>query len=389
MRKVRRTKVITTSMLQLAGRPHVLYKGKKLKTIFLADMVDYFYTKYLFFDKRSVPINSEVLRKKYGMHYNFYRNYLEDTGVLVLDREYSQGNHSKIFRLADEHCDAKRMQLTEIYLPENKANFAGFNVDASIAKSSIDQDIRESLITDLQSVTIDYQSALDWVERWSKTASGMQRIKSLNAINKINESDIYWSFDEYGRMHTNFTVLKRDIRKQFIHIDGEPVEECDIGNSQPMFLYLLMRDSGFTQWQGFDQDVLGNVLYDKVQDQLNINDRSDAKTFVYTVLFGKNYTNDANVAFYKMYPRVWAWICDYKEKANNHKVLSHILQKAESDFIYNKVIRRVRKELPGIKLFTVHDSITCQAKYIVSVSEILREELYNIIPEKYEQYIEY
>ncbi len=44
-------------------------------------------------------------------------------------------------------------------------------------------------------------------------------------------------------MHTNFTILKSFIRKNCLLIDDEETYECDISNSQPLFLAKLINDS--------------------------------------------------------------------------------------------------------------------------------------------------
>jgi hypothetical protein len=369
-------------MLTLPNNKHVLYSGQKLKPYKLASIMDYLYTKSLLFDKHMMPLNSEVMRKQYGTHYNYYIKYLLDNGYIRLVANYSTGRNSNIYAIRDEYLKGSAMNIMSIEMPENKANSMSFNTNPTDGNSLIDPEVRLLLTQDLNAVTIDFESAMSWLDHQNFTWK--KRLKSLASICKINETNLYWSFDIYGRMHTNFTVLKREIRKEFLYIDGEQTDEVDIGNSQPMFLYLFMRNQGFTKWQGFDEDVLNESLYDKIMNNVGLPNRKEAKTLVYKILFGRNdYKCSDNQAFYEMYPRVWEWISSYKIKAEDHCVLSHFLQREESNFIYNTVIKRIKKEIPDIKIFTVHDSISCQAKYKLAISEILNEELYNIIPEKY------
>jgi hypothetical protein len=54
----------------------------------------------------------------------------------------------------------------------------------------------------------------------------------------------------------------------------------------------------------------------------------------------------------------------------SYKEMSHILQKMESDFIFNKVIKTIIEKIPEVKLFTIHDSIVFQKKYLPEISVI-------------------
>jgi len=51
----------------------------------------------------------------------------------------------------------------------------------------------------------------------------------------IDDKHSYLKIDDFGRIHTNFTVLKKEIRKQFLCIDDNPVKGKDISNSQALF----------------------------------------------------------------------------------------------------------------------------------------------------------
>jgi hypothetical protein len=44
-------------------------------------------------------------------------------------------------------------------------------------------------------------------------------------------------------------------------------------------------------------------------------------------------------------------------KRSDHRALANILQKAESNFIIEKVCNRIHEEYPDMPLFTIHDAI--------------------------------
>ena len=53
----------------------------------------------------------------------------------------------------------------------------------------------------------------------------------------------------------------------------------------------------------------------------------------------------------------------------------HTLVKLETDFIFNKVCKRVYNEIPGIQLLTCHDEIYFEERFYEQVLKIWAEEL--------------
>jgi len=56
----------------------------------------------------------------------------------------------------------------------------------------------------------------------------------------------------------------------------------------------------------------------------------------------------------------------------------HTLVKLETDFIFNKVCKRVYNEIPGIQLLTCHDEIYFEERFYEQVLKIWAEELEKI-----------
>ena len=63
----------------------------------------------------------------------------------------------------------------------------------------------------------------------------------------------------------------------------------------------------------------------------------------------------------------------------NYKELSHELQKMESDFIFNNVIKEIYETYPEITLFTVHDSIIFPKSYKHKVDVIFNKHFQKLI----------
>jgi hypothetical protein len=206
------------------------------------------------------------------------------------------------------------------------------------------------------------------------------------SVENLGINNIFFKFDEYGRMHTNFTVLKKEIRKNFITIDGLPTYELDIKNSQPFFLIVLMKEKMHLSElikpdvSKYIDLVKNGLIYEYLIENKVVKNRDEAKIMMYRVLFGKNgHKRKENILFGINFPTVYQFIIDYKENAKDYKILSHDLQLRESDFIYNKVIRHIMNSYPEMTIFTIHDSIDIPIKYKDEVDAIFNYYLRNLI----------
>ena len=62
-------------------------------------------------------------------------------------------------------------------------------------------------------------------------------------INNIAEGNLFFTFDPHGRFHSSFTNLKKEIRNQYLTIDGQKLSCLDIKTSQPFFLVQIMKEN--------------------------------------------------------------------------------------------------------------------------------------------------
>ena len=127
--------------------------------------------------------------------------------------------------------------------------------------------------------------------------------------------------------------------------------------------------------------VKNGLLYDDIIANSIITKRNEAKELVYKVLFGNNLRDNkkVNKIFKSLYPSVYEYILEFKESRTTYKELSHELQKMESEFIFNQVIREIYSTYPDIILFTVHDSIIFPKSYQNKVETIFNKHFQNLI----------
>ena len=247
--------------------------------------------------------------------------------------------------------------------------------------NSIDRDIKIKLVSDLKSVKIEFDKAIFYLDSTKGEIDNYNRSKY--STESIKEGHIFYHFDKYGRMHTNFTILKSFLRKNCLLIDGEETCEIDINNSQPFFLSKIIKLSG-SKWVNESEFDLFSYLVDNGQyykymmDNLNLS-RDESKDLTYRVLFGQNKrTSPSDVMFRSLFPTVHKFIINYKKDHYDYKVLSHHLQKMESDVIFNKIIRRIMNVSSEIKVITVHDSIIVSKRWRDLVTSIFDDEISKI-----------
>jgi hypothetical protein len=288
-------------------------------------------------------------------------SYLIDNQVILLQRKHLKGKNCRIYKLDDSILKSKivRFRNTDkVLLKKLQRNSISENDQVFL----ISEDIRKKLIEDLYGVEIDYSKSiffLDSIEQDQEIYN-----KNIYSVDCVREKNIFFHFDNYGRLHTNFTILKSFIRKNCLLIDECPTSEIDIKNSQPLFLSKLFENMqneiDRSEYSFFCHLTKEGVFYDYLQEKLNIKDKKVAKQLTYKVLFGKNYSSNYDKLFKSLFPTIHQAIKSYKRQNGDYRSLSHKLQKSESDFIFNVVIREIIARFPNIRLITCHDSIICK-----------------------------
>ncbi|MBT3819590.1 MAG: hypothetical protein HOE16_05485 [Lentimicrobiaceae bacterium] len=354
-----------------------IYKGQKLKTDFIIDFLNPFYEKYIL-SKNDKPIKLRlsgiILQKKYHT-YTPYLNYLIDEGYIIKSRNHFKGKRCNEYKFIKnmESCEFEEYLNYDSSLHKRLLKF--YN-DPSNFKSSpvIDEEVLKFTINNLRHINLNYKNAKSFLDDF--VVDKKKYLKNLSSIRKIKHNHIYANPDGYGRLHTNFTILKKEIRHEYLTIDGEIAKEIDIKNSQPFFLLKLMSvnmnligDAGDDLMTYHDEVIKGN-LYEYIQKHTDKQNRSEAKRWIYKVLFGNTYVeyDDFNMLF----PTVYRFLKAYKTRFG-YKELSHKLQRIESNFIFNKVCKKLMDL--GIIFFTVHDSVCVKTSDFMAAKNIFDNEM--------------
>ena len=295
---------------------------------------------------------------------------------------------TRTYRLnVDIAADRVRVAVNDKFLLKKYSREWSEKMLGDVLDSPVDPRTRSVLVDDLYHVGIKKDAAAAWL-RYQFESGEIDEVKysrNLHSVDCVDSGHLFYKFDTYGRLHTNFTVLKKHIRQNFLNIDGMCVDELDIKNSQPLFLGVLMRREGVAvegDVATFIDTVNSGLLYDSIVERnvCAIPDRHEAKMLVYRVLFGKNFDRckDCHL-FGDMFPSVMSFIRDYKSSRGNYKLLSHELQRLESEFIFGSVVEGIKSKFPHVRLFTVHDSIVFPSAYREEVGAVFRSEFKRLV----------
>ena len=372
------------SMEPLSKEKNFTYKGQKLKTAYLIDIIHNLILKYYFKKENKFHLMSPILKEKYGYLYNYYMDYLIENKVLLLLSKHQKGKSSRVYAINEfilRGTIIRYNNFDKVLLKKYKNKVSQLKEETTIESSLIDNDIKLKLVDDLFKIQIEFDRSIFYLDSLKGDDIDIYN-RNKYSVECINDKHIFYHFDNYGRMHTNFTILKSFIRKNCLLINGEETHEIDIKNSQPLFLAKLIKDSG-TKWVNeeefelFRNLTINGKYYNYFMDSCGISDRNTAKEYTYKVLFGRNGSNSkADKMFMKLFPTIHNFIRLYKKENGDYKVLAYELQKSESNLIFNKIIRQIMTLYPEINLVTVHDSIVIQRSYKDSVWAIFQTKLY-------------
>jgi hypothetical protein len=191
-----------------------------------------------------------------------------------------------------------------------------------------------------------------------------------NFYSICNYRDLNYKFhtDRSNRIHTNLTNIKSDFRR-FLSVQGEKLGQVDIKNSQPLFLYLVIKDNPEIpdcEKQEYRQLVEEGRFYEMFIEKLNlaVDQRKEVKKMTYKYIFygeNRNVDNRYLTLFREKFPNIMEFINQIKKP--DYKQFAILLQRAESRFVIGKVVPEFLQRHSTAQEFinTIHDSIVVKA----------------------------
>jgi hypothetical protein len=167
------------------------------------------------------------------------------------------------------------------------------------------------------SLTIVKQDGIEWVEDHYEFLKKEDKVQAMNflspnllSIDRIVHQDFFLHKDKNGRLHSNLTNLKTELR-QFLRYDNEPLVGIDFVNCQPMLLSLILeppfwnkssvinytnlKGLNFKDYRHWKPQIVGPILSYK-------NERNLSFLEVIQYLFSSSYIN-LNYIYYLIFSK--------------------------------------------------------------------------------------
>jgi hypothetical protein len=260
-------------------------------------------------------------------------------------------------------------------------------------------------------VRIDEKAAYETIERTydenpDKEQAEARRTFSIGEVQKIKEGHIYIKVNSTNhRYDTNFTRLPGELVRH-LSINGKPLMELDIRNSQPFFAVCLFDPTPEIQIiMGCSLTLYAKSLHltDKIDvkryiylvtkgrfydfmktefSRHNISIEDDFKEQCFTVFFGKNnswHYSKAVRLFGKIFPNVYRLFVMIKK--GHHNRLAILLQRIEAYIMLDCVARKINETYPGLEFLTKHDSIlpAMAPDEAVEIKNLMQDEITTVV----------
>lgn len=371
------------------GRSHGYVKGDdkrkgKCKAFWLCSPYQNSYATYLqsWCDKKF--LNDEVIVRGKMSRYKV-------TSPIVLKR---------IFRSFEER---KRLSMADPLVAVCYDELSHFSIDKTVAESTLNEMVSSGKMSA-------YNAKME-----------SNKVDRFNGL-LDDDGTMYVKHDRYGRIHTNVTNLKKEIRHRALRCDGETVAEVDIKSSQAAFIIAVFRRyidfyrdeleenrDTFIRFRPIWNEGRKEITLDRMEEELGryrdlVADgriyeffqkecsedfdvdreltRDEAKKGLLSFLFSPLYFDEMREVVRGAVQRCWRehfptlFNCMWAMKEHCHAALAYEMQKIESSFVFEQVCPRIMEEV-GCHFCTVHDSIIVPEQYADHVRCIMDEELLN------------
>ncbi|MEK6883925.1 MAG: hypothetical protein AABY22_30120, partial [Nanoarchaeota archaeon] len=322
------------SSLSLSSLQKRVYNNKTLKFSYIISLI---YSKRLHCKldpNQYVPLKFEFLSRAIGARYTKrVKDALIRAKIIESDRKYVIGEKCIGYRFTEKYRNDRFIERNIENVPKNMKKM-GMKID-------LDNDEQVYLLENLKKTTI-ISEAYNFV--LSLGLNRLQEDKYLQCIYAIINKHWFFSYDpKTGRVFNNITSLPKLLRP-FLRLNGQPIYEYDIHNSQPLFMVQLYKYN-CEEKKRFQKLVLSGQFYEFLNEQAQkiYKDRGKLKRGFYRqiafgTVFGLKYGIAA--AFQRNFPILFAEI--EKMKLKDYKSLAEKLQTFEANIIIKQVVKQAR-----------------------------------------------
>jgi hypothetical protein len=277
----------------------------------------------------------------------------------------------KSLRLAEPHRTAELKQ----YLLKKPIKRAA-RLTNKIAPDDV---VRQWLASKLMGFTEPPEATVEAAIASAATKHARSCIRA--SARRARAKNYFVSCCDYGRLHSNFTNMKKELRKGFT-FNGKPLIGVDIANSQPAVLvhvlsqhvgadlsdeekYLFKLGTGVHAGKFYEKLLVSPELFGLTRKQIKIQ--------FFESLYGSIRQTKGSRIFkliQQHFPVFADAILDIKK--DDHAHLSHRLQRTESKIVIDRCCGWLMEHYPNMPIITVHDEIMTTREYVSLVQLELR-----------------
>jgi len=350
-----------------------------------------------------VPLNGAILQRILGSRgWPAVKRHALAIGLVECNDSYRAGERSMGYRLKPpydgpcEWCPVTNRRLAERIARWRQQDRERWRTRCQAGNRPELQVAVEHLWRNLHRIRIDDADQIDLRLSWEVALSA----------EFIRQGDWRLSVDPFGRVHTNVSNLKRELR-QHLSVDGRRLVNLDIANSQPLFLalhtlrgerrrgggerrrkepYVLQIPSaklctandGPAELREFLSACERGEFYGSVAACLDCGfDYDTLKRRVLAALFDRpSHRNRVQEAIGRAFPGVLEALARLKQ--GDYRRAAHLAQRLESRLVIEQCVGRLARERPELLVSTIHDSILTAAGDEEVIRGVMVDEFRNL-----------
>lgn len=342
----------------------------------------YFYKVALWKERREhwAYLSADLLHKVVGQNIKPIRKAAVDAGLVECDNHYIVGQKCIGYRLGPVLSEAK---------------FVRWPGDGKVFLN------RYQTFKELWTSTTHLDDLGLYLHKWACKVKISRRVHSLIAqmpeekalhtrhqLEILKAGFVKSTFCDFGRFHTNFTRIAKEVRSTCLTINGEPLYEIDVVGSQVLLLAELLAEhypyniNNYTNTistlpydctfsSDFFVDLIQSTTYDHFNFVHDWGSRDAAKKEFFHCVYGPQ---KLNWMFAKVWPDVGKTLKKIK-RSNEEDWVPREMQRREAKIILRGVCDYLRLSHPKTPLLTCHDSILTTRDNLDLVAEVMRNQL--------------
>ena len=330
-------------------------------------LLDYCSQKYLSreAEEYGIPLNSNRLLRNMinSRHASRVVECLQERNILQLRRNYCVGRHSKIYQFCNWVLEGGFVKHSDpaIKKPSFYARSSDYDTQELLRSSNIlvRSTVRNLLTLQVPEPTHVAPGALSKAEKCCRRY----------ALERFHDRRMYCFLDRFGRLHSNFTNLPKDLRILTLH-EGKPIYYVDIKSCFPTLLWTLVHHerekAKYRDW------IMSGQFYENLMRRagIDIGLRSIFKK-EFNAWINGGHQPDVYHAMRSEFPALFSTICAMKRK--EYRNVGYSLMRLEAEIMLNDALTRFWDTSPHAFAISLHDAIYATEQSCTQLEGLIKD----------------